>query len=176
MRKQKAHISIQDNYFESLNNSQLSAERSKSPLASRKDKINMLVMPCAPVANPKAHRRSQSQNSLKSRNSTSPKPVNISKVLLDRQVETHVRDAYMSVCHKHNKQPSVRLLNNIKCSSGLISIEKASVNDNTVELLLHAIKRSQRKLAHSSFNGLSFSHNAYFKDAAMMHVISFMEN
>ena len=96
----------------------------------------MLIMPCAPVVSQKDHRRSHSQMSLKSRNSASPKPINITKVLQDRQVEVQLRDTYISICHKIKKNPHVRLLNNVKCTSGLISIEKASVNDDTVGLLL----------------------------------------
>lgn len=48
----------EEDYFKSLNNSQLSAERSKSPLNNKTKKLNMNIMPCAPVVSSKDHRRS----------------------------------------------------------------------------------------------------------------------
>jgi len=101
-------VSIQSDYYESLNHSQLSAERSKSPLSFKKDKLNQLVMPCAPIVSQSGHRRNSSQVSIKSqlsRNSASPKPINISKVLQDRQVEVFIRDTYIKICLKNHKTP-----------------------------------------------------------------------
>jgi hypothetical protein len=40
-----------------------------------------------------------------SRNSASPKPINISKVLQDRQVEVFIRDTYIKICLKNHKTP-----------------------------------------------------------------------
>ena len=63
----------------------------------------------------------------------------------------------------------------MKVTSGLLSFEHAGVNDNCITLLLHAVKRAQRKMPAGSFEGLSFSHNAYFKDKAMLALIGFLD-
>lgn len=112
------HMHIQDDSL-----SRITIERSKSPCS----RLNFNLMPCA-------------RNSKVPTSFTSIQISPNRKPNQDRIVESKVREAYHQICLKQGKHPNQRLLTNLKCSEGLISFEKACVNDTMMQAILSAIK------------------------------------
>jgi hypothetical protein len=90
-------------------------------------------------------------------------------------VEAQLKDIYIEVCSDLNKRPIQRILNNITYDNGILRIDGTSVSDSTIVPVLIAVKRAQQVLANGTIFGLSFSHNVYFEDQCLLHLISFME-